>query len=214
MFDALRATLGVGATIQTSTDETYSSKRTPAKEEVKVYFDEETAYAIVRTDKQIEDLEENASSDVEEFADEAQAEQARLIDYRAELFKKLQESLYTFNIMGIPEGTREKLIADSFEKFPQEFNEDRNIMGEVTRTAKENNDRDVYVTSLIWQKSISSIVSPTGEVQNGVSLSDVHVMSETLPVSATTKITKSIEKLRLSTAIFLLEVNEDFLAKP
>jgi hypothetical protein len=184
------------------------------REEVKVFLDEQTAYALVRTDKQIDDLEENASSDVEEFAAEAQAEQAMLVDYRTKLFEKLQESLYVFHIVGIAEGVREKLITESFEKFPQEFNEDRNIMGEVTRTPKENVERDTYITSLIWQKSIEKIVSPDGSVQQGVTHEDVAAMAESLPVSAATKITNSIDKLRLSTALFLLEVNEDFLAKP
>lgn len=184
------------------------------REEVKVFLDEETAYALVRTDKKIDDLEENASSDVEEFALEAQAEQARLIDYRAKLFEKLQESLYVFHIVGMPEGVRDKLIAESFEKFPQEMIEDKNIMGEVTRTPKENVDRDFYVTSLMWQKSIEKIVAPDGSVQQGVTHEDVTEMAQSLPVSATTKITNSIDKLRLSTAMFLLEVNEDFLAKP
>jgi len=181
---------------------------------LKVFLDEETAYALVRTDRQIDDLEENASSDVEEFALEAQAEQARLIDYRAKLFEKLQESLYVFHIVGMPEGTRDKLIAESFEKFPQEMIEDKNIMGDVTRTPKENLERDIYVTSLMWQKSIEKIVAPDGSVQQGVTHEDVAAMAESLPVSATTKITNSIDKLRLSTALFLIEVNEDFLAKP
>lgn len=189
-------------------------ERSYPSEEVKVYLDEQTAYAIVRIDEQINELEEDASSSDEGIANTAQGQQAELIDKRKELYEHLQKSLYVFHISGVPEGTRNELLEQAFEKFPQEYIEDKNILGDVKRTEKENPERDNFFTMLLWEKSITKIVSPSGSEQVGVTADDVQVMRKTMPVSAVTKINGSMDKLRVATAMFLLEVNEDFLAKP
>lgn len=183
-------------------------------DEVKVYLDEQTAYAIVRIDEQIDELEDDASSSVEDIADAAQKQQADLIDRRKELYEKLQNSLYVFHVMGLPEGARQEILEKAFEQYPQEWIEDKNVLGEVKRTEKENPERDNLFTMLLWEKSISKIVSPDGAEQVGVTDDDIKVMRKVMPVSAVTKINNSIDKLRVATAMFLLEVNEDFLAKP
>lgn len=183
-------------------------------EEVKVYLDEQTAYAIIQMDERINELEDDASSTFEEIALPAQGQQAELIDKRKELFEKLQKSLYVFHITGLSEGARTEILQQAFEKFPQEYIEDKNILGDVKRTDKDNPDRDNFFTMLLWEKSISKVVSPTGNEQVGVTADDVQVMRKSMPVSAVTKINNSMDKLRVSTAMFLLEVNEDFLAKP
>jgi hypothetical protein len=183
-------------------------------EEVKVYLDEQTAYAIVRVDEQIEELEEDASSTIESISDTAQKQQAELIDHRKELYTKLQDSLYVFHVTGVPEGTRQELLEKAFEVYPQEWIEDKNILGDVKRTEKDNPDRDNLFTMMLWEKSITKIVSPTGSEQAGVTEDDIKVMRKVMPVSAITKMNNSMDKLRMSTAMFLLEVNEDFLAKP
>lgn len=183
-------------------------------EEVKVYLDEQTAYAIVRVDEQIEELEEDASSTIESISDTAQKQQAELIDHRKELYTKLQDSLYVFHVTGVPEGTRQELLEKAFEVYPQEWIEDKNILGDVKRTEKDNPDRDNLFTMMLWEKSITKIVSPSGSEQVGVTEDDIKVMRKVMPVSAITKMNNSMDKLRMSTAMFLLEVNEDFLAKP
>ena len=183
-------------------------------EEVKVYLDEQTAYAIVRVDEQINELEEDASSGAKEIADVAQKQQADLIDSRQGLYEKLQESLYIFHVTGVSEGTRQELLDKAFEKYPQEYIEDKNILGDIKRTEKDNADRDNFFTMLLWEKSITKVVSPSGSEQVGVTEDDIKVMRKVMPVSAITKMNNSMDKLRMSTAMFLLEVNEDFLAKP
>jgi hypothetical protein len=183
-------------------------------EEVKVYLDEQTAYAIVRVDEQIEELEEDASSTFEEVSVPAQKQQSDLIDHRKELYGKLQESLYTFHVTGVSEGARQELLEKAFEQFPQEYIEDKNILGDVKRTEKDNPDRDNFFTMMLWEKSIVKVVAPSGSEQVGVTEDDVRVMRKAMPVSAITKMNNSMDKLRVSTAMFLLEVNEDFLAKP
>ena len=60
-------------------------------DEVKVYLDEQTAYAIVRVDEQIEELEEDSSSTLEDVSEPAQKQQAELIDHRKELYEKCGE---------------------------------------------------------------------------------------------------------------------------
>lgn len=183
-------------------------------EEVKVYLDEQTAYAIVQLDEHINELEEDASSTFEEVALAAQGQQEVLIERRKELLAKLQKSLYVFHITGVSEGTRTEMLEKAFEKFPQEYIEDKNILGDVKRTEKDNPERDNLFTMLLWEQSIAKIVSPSGAEQVGVTADDVQVMRKSMPVSAITKVNNSMDKLRVSTAMFLLEVNEDFLAKP
>lgn len=183
-------------------------------EDVKVFLDEQTAYAIVRLDEQIDELEEDASSEFEDIAVPAQKQQAELIDKRKEMFEELQKSLYVFTLTGVPEGTRQELLEQAFEKFPQEWIEDKNILGDVKRTEKENPERDNFFTMLLWEKSITKITAPSGAEQIAVTADDVQVMRKAMPVSAVTKINNSMDKLRVATAMFLLEVNEDFLAKP
>ena len=183
-------------------------------EEVKVYLDEQTAYEIVQLDEHINELEEDASSTFEEIALAAQGQQEVLIERRKELLAKLQNSLYVFHITGVSEGARTEMLEQAFEKFPQEYIEDKNILGDVKRTEKDNPERDNLFTMLLWEKSIAKVVSPSGAEQVGVTADDVQVMRKSMPISAITKVNNSMDKLRVSTAMFLLEVNEDFLAKP
>ena len=72
----------------------------------------------------------------------------------------------------------------------------------------------VNFTDYLWKEQIEKIENPDGEEQTQFSYTDVKTMRNSFPLSAIMKINEAIDKLRASTALFVMETNEDFLAKP
>jgi hypothetical protein len=182
-------------------------ERAYPKEEIIIYLDEATAYNIANVDEKIKEL-----SEISEFENKTKIDE--LTEKRNNLLNVLNQSKYVFTISGISEGLREDLQEQAVEKFPIEYEEEKNpFTGEVTKKEIDNSERDRFFTMLLWHEHIQTIVNADGDVQDKVTMDDVIALREMLPLSAITNITRSIEKLRMATAVFLMSVDEDFLAK-
>lgn len=176
-------------------------------EEVNVYLDEQAAYEASKLQDKIDEITKSTDMQAHEAAEVIAAERDAAI-------AKLEKSKYVFTISGMSEGKRDELQELSVEKFPMEYEESKNpFTGETTKAEIDNKQRDRYFTNLLWVESIKKIVNPEGDVQDGVSISEVESLRELLPIAGISSITQSIEKLRISTAIFMSNVDEDFLAK-
>lgn len=169
-------------------------------DEVNIYLDEQAAYDASALKEKLE------SADV----DEMDAIEAKL----NEAVARLEASKYVFTINGISEGLREDILAQAAEQYPIEFEEDKNpFTGEIAKREVENKQRDRLFTNLLWHESIIKIVNPDGDVQESVSMKDIESLRKLLPIAGIGAINNAVEKLRISTATFMLSVDEDFLAK-
>lgn len=180
--------------------------------EVTVYLDEKAAYLA----SEMNDKVKLALAELESGEENKELEDklSKLEEARSTLISKLEDSAYVFKIVGISEGTREDIIKKSEEKFPAEYSESKNpITGEVVRTEIPDEKRSELLVNLIWQAHIASIKSPAGEVQDTISLEDIAEIRRVLPVASSAQITQAIEKIRTATVMFMLTVDEDFLAK-
>jgi hypothetical protein len=123
-------------------------------------------------------------------------------------------SKYTFTVKGISEGKRDELYKVATEKYPLEYNETKNVYtGEISREEIESEERDSLLTSLLWSAHITKIEAPNGDVQDFISPEDAMELRSSLPIASNALINKSIEKIRAATAMFMISVDEDFLAK-
>lgn len=183
------------------------NNRAYPKDEVVIYLDEQTAYDAAIIDEKIKELGKSASMENQDEIDS-------LIGKRDALIEKLEAGKYTFILRGISEGLREDLMEQAAKEYPIEYNEIKNpITGEFSRNEIENKNRDRLFTNLLWHEHIEKIINSDGSEQNKISLDDVVKLRRNLPIAAIGELTQSIEKLRVSTAMFMMSVNEDFLAK-
>lgn len=179
---------------------------------VTVYLDEKAAYLAAEMNEKVK----LALAELESGEENKELEEKleKLEEARDTLISKLEDSAYIFKIVGISEGSREDILKKCEEKFPTEYSESKNpITGEVVRTEVPNDERSDFLVNLVWQAHITSITSPAGEVQDGVSLEDVAEIRRALPIASSAQITQAIEKIRTATVMFMLTVDEDFLAK-
>lgn len=192
------------------------NERAYPKDEVNIFLDEEVAYDAARVKEKIREVDAEAkASDSEDVVLKREKEIERLNDELNSVTRKLEESRYVFHIRGISEGERERLYNESVEQFPIEYEQERNpLTGEMVKTELENAQRDRAFTNRLWAAYIEKIVSPDGAEQNGLTFEEVTQLRNQLPIAATAKINEAIETIRYATAGFMLEVNEDFLAKP
>ncbi len=178
---------------------------------VSVVLDEALAYEAAMIKDRIEELSAELSNNKD-------SELEDLISKRDELSKKLSESSYKIHIKGISEGQREESYNEARKKYPVEYENSNNISDLLSsnspKAEKESPQRDTLFTDYLWQKHIVKIVNPDGDEQEKLAFNTVRAMRDSFPLSATMKINEAIEKLRTSTAIFMMETGEDFLAKP
>lgn len=180
--------------------------------DVTVYLDEQVAYLASQLDEKIKELDKTLDAGEENL--ELEETLKGLKEQRADLVNKLSDSAYVFTIIGISEGAREDLIKIAEDKFPVVFTEEKNTFsGEAIRKEIPNDDRIDLIMNLIWEKHISKIVSPTGDVQDKFSSNDIIEIRRSLPIASSSYINGAIEKIRTSTALFMFSVDEDFLAK-
>lgn len=182
-------------------------ERAYPKDEVVVYLDEQTAFKAAELKTKIDELNQLADLENQDVID-------ALIEERDAFINELEDSKYTFFIDGISEGLRDDLMNEALEEYPMEYDEEKNpFTGETTRKERENKERDKFFTDLLWFNHIVKIVAPDGSVQDKVTMKDVQELRRSLPIAAITKITGSIDKIRMATALFMMTVDEDFLAK-
>jgi len=184
-------------------------------DEVEVFIDEAVAFlasdieAAIRALGQRMDVESDADK-----IDEMLKKHEEYLDKKDKLVEEMGGARYVFHLQGISEGLRDDLWKKSVERYPIKYETDRNpLTGQVERTEVQNMDRDKYFTNLLWQSHIKKIVDPEGNEQDGITLEDAFELRRSLPLASIGKITEAIEKMRAATAVFMMTVDEDFLAK-
>ncbi len=184
-------------------------------DEVVVFLDEGTGYKAALVQEEIDSLEYSANKGEDEKAFKSrEAKREELVSKRDAILEKLAESKYTFVMRGISEGQREEIFTEVGKLIPAEIKEERNpITGEVTTTEVDDPERNKLFTDILWANYIEKIVSPTGDVQDGVTNDEAQELRKSLPLASVQKINECIDKLRVATAAFMYEVDEDFLAK-
>lgn len=184
--------------------------------EVDVFIDEDIAYAISQLDglisKTSESLDKKSLSKKE--TDEILKRREEILERKEKMISDMGGSKYIFHIRGISEGERQDIFDSVLEKYPYEYEKNRNpFTGAQEKVEIENKERDRYFTDRLWQAHITKIVAPDGSEQDAITLDDAIELRRNLPLASITKITDAIEKIRVSTALFMMTVDEDFLAK-
>ena len=182
------------------------------KMQVTVSVDEDAAYRANQVKGQINALDVSYAKKA--MTEKVLAQKEALIASQELLVDEMAKSSFTFYLEGISEGARLATFKKSSKTYPIEYEKEMDITtGKMQKIEKESPERDALYTDLLWEACIRKVVNADGDEQTGVTYSDVRVMRDQMPVSASTKINDSIEKLRISTAVFMMEVDEDFLAK-
>ena len=178
-----------------------------------IHLDEQAAYQASLVGEEIEELDKKIGKSAPSAAQSKKLEE--LTEKKQELVEKLQASSYTFHLMGINEGKRESLFSEARKKYPIQYTQTPELAtGKMIKEEKESPERDDFFTTLLWQNHIVKIVDPKGNEQSGLSFTEIREMRNIMPIAATSKINQAIEKMRVASAVFMFETNEDFLAKP
>ena len=171
-------------------------------QDINVYLDEETAYKASDANEKLKRI------------DPADKEYAAAEEELKSLLAKLEESKYVFTIEGISESKREEISKLAAGKFPIEYREEKNIYtGETKREEIQNDERDNLFTAMLWSAHIRKIVSPTGDIQDHLSAEECNELRGALPIASSALVNQGIEKIRAASAVFMMTVDEDFLAK-
>ena len=184
-------------------------------QEIDIFVDEDTAFMAAQVEAEIKKMGDSMdkTTNAKEL-EELTARHEELVARLDEIVEEMGGTRYVFHLQGISEGVREDLWDKVVEKYPIQHDVDRNpLTGEVERQEKENPKRDRLFTNMIWQAHIKKIVAPDGSVQEGITLEEAIELRRALPLASAGKITETIEKLRTSTALFMLSTDENFLAK-
>ncbi len=181
--------------------------------QISVHIDEAAAYEASVVKEKLAELDEAIGK--RKPTESESKEQESLVQKQEELMGKLESSRFVFHVRGISEGKRESLINESNKKYPIEFETMPDLStGKIDRVEKQSPERDNLFTDFLWQNSIVKIVDPEGNEHSSPSYSDIREMRSSLPLSAMSKVNEGIDKLRVSTTLFMYETGEDFLAKP
>jgi hypothetical protein len=184
-------------------------------DEVEIFIDEHAAFLASGVETKIADIAKlmDNTSDTKELKELTERHE-ELVARLEKIVEEMGGARYVIHIQGISEGEREDLFERALEKYPMQHEVDRNpYTGEVERTEKDNPKRDRLFTNLIWQAHIKKIVAPDGSEQDGISVEEAVELRRALPLASIGKITEAIEKMRTSTALFMLSTDENFLAK-
>jgi hypothetical protein len=182
---------------------------------VEVFLDESIAFIAADIENAIKKIGEKMDKESEKKQiDALLKKQEEFLDKKDKLVKEMGGARYVFHLQGISEGLREDLWKKSVERYPIKHETDRNpLTGRVERTEIESPDRDKFFTSLLWEAHIKKIIDPQGDEQDGITFEEAVELRRALPLASIGKITEAIEKMRAATAVFMMTVDEDFLAK-
>lgn len=181
--------------------------------QISVHIDEAAAYEAAVIKERLAEIDEAIGK--RKPTESESKEQESLVQKQEELMERLESSKFVFHVRGISEGKRESLINESNKKYPIEFETMPDLStGKIDRVEKQSPERDNLFTDFLWQNSIVKIVDSEGNEHSSLSYSDIREMRSSLPLSAMSKINEGIDKLRVSTTLFMYETGEDFLAKP
>ncbi len=190
--------------------------RTYPTTQVDVFIDEDIAYAISQLDglisKTSESLDKKSLNKKE--TDDILKRREEILEQKEKMISEMGGSKYVFHIRGISEGDRQDIFDSVLEKFPYEYEKSRNpFSGAQEKVEIENKERDRYFTDRLWQAHITKIVAPDGSEQESITFDDAVELRRNLPLASISKVSESIEKIRVSSALFMMTVDEDFLAK-
>jgi hypothetical protein len=150
----------------------------------------------------------------ESFISEAEKELEKLYAERDVFVEEMNKSKYVFTMVGISEGRREDLLKEAMDEYPMEYRDENNVFtNERKQVEVENPERDRMFTNLLWRDYVMKITSPDGDIQEGLTISEIEELRRSLPIAAIGKINESLEKLRVASAMFMMNTDEDFLAK-
>jgi hypothetical protein len=186
------------------------------KSTVDIYIDEEAIYDFATVREKLEELDNSINGKNETAKQKKLREE--LITEQEDIKRRIDSSKHTVHLMGISEGKREEYYRQAVKKYPVEYESQNglsNLLGSGSqKVEKDSPERDALFTDYLWQGHIQKIVNPKGEEQEDFPYSTIRAMRESFPISSIVAINGAIEKLRASTALFTMETNEDFLAKP
>lgn len=192
------------------------AERSYPKTEVSVVLDEGTAYEAALVKEEIEELEKKIGS--KHSSAEQKSKLEEMYEQLETLTHQMMQSSYTFHIRGISEGKREELSKEARKKYPIEYDKNSEVSALLGNSndpkEKPSPERDNLFTDLLWKEHIEKIEDPEGSIQDTIGYNDIKALRTNLPLSALAKINNAIEKVRTSTAVFMMETGEDFLAKP
>jgi hypothetical protein len=184
-------------------------------DEVEVFIDESVAFVASEIEDAIKKLSDRMDFEKDKSQlDELLKRHEEFINKKDKLIEEMGGARYVFHLEGISEGARDDIWKKSTERYPIKHDTDRNpLTGKVDRVEVQSPERDKYFTSLLWQAHIKKIVDPEGNEQEGITLEEAFELRRSLPLASIGKITEAIEKMRAATAVFMMTVDEDFLAK-
>lgn len=183
------------------------------KDEVDIVLDDNLVYAAARTNEAIKEIDKKLDSSPTDA--DLLAGREQLINARDAAVKAIADAKYVFTITGISEGKRDEIMTSVQEAFPIQYEETTNpLSGKVTREEVDNPERNKLYVLKLWSAHIEKITSPDGNVQLGLTEDEADALRKLLPIAGSAKITESIERLRVASAMFILGTDEDFLAKP
>ena len=186
-------------------------------DEVEIFIDENVAFQAAELDERLSKISESLDKNKvlsKKQADEILKTRDEIISAKEKIIEEMGGSRYIFHITGIPEGQRQDLFDKAMEKYPMKEDKSRNpFTGQMEKTEIDDPERDRFFTDLLWRAQIKKIVAPDGSEQDGLSLEETTELRRNLPYASISKITESVQKIRAATAVFMMSVNEDFLAK-
>jgi hypothetical protein len=186
------------------------------KDEIVVFLDENVAFRIAEINEAIDAISQqmDKSGVDKKTLDKFLKEHEAILDKREALLDEMRKEEYVFHLTGISEGARQDLFDKAVAKYEIKKTMVLNqVSGEFEEQEVENVERDRYFTALLWEAGIYKIVSPDGSEQDELTYDQAAELRRLLPLASLTTITEAIEKMRAATAIFMMTVNEDFLAK-
>lgn len=166
--------------------------------EVHFFIDEASAISLGRAEKQLTQLALLGKTE------EHDALEKTVEDLKA----SLRSQRYTYHLRGIPNKIRQDALAKAFEKYPRK----RNALG----IEEEDDERDNYYTTLLWQAMTVKIVAPTGAVQVNPPLETIQQIRDFAPVAALDQISQGIQELSngVRSGFEAAAQDTDFLSKP
>ena len=186
-------------------------------DEVEIFIDEDVAFKAAELDERINKISEsldNKKALSKNDVDKVLKQREEILSAKEKLVEEMGGSRYVFQIMGISEGTRQDLFDKAVAKYPIKEDKNRNpFTGQMEKNEIEDPERDRFFTDLLWQAHIKKIIAPDGSEQDGISVEDATELRRNLPLASATKISESVQKVRAASALFMMSVNEDFLAK-
>ena len=186
------------------------------KNKVDVFIDEEVAYQVAELNELIDKIgQEMDKKNVDKkHMDKLLNERDKIMSDREKIIEDMGGTKYVFHLTGISEGNRQDIYDKALKQYPIKYEKSRSpLTGMVEKEELEDAERDRYFTTLLWQSHITKIIAPDGSEQEGITYEDALELRRILPLAAITTITEAIERMRAATAIFMMSVNEDFLAK-